>query len=121
CAFDGVDRTAEIDQKPVPGDFEDAALVLCDQRLQHFLASLLQGRQCAGLVLLHESAIADHIGSKNGGEPALGGFFCHVAPLPLVSPMLWIVWTAYCRVYRGPDVRLPSKSAVSPGRHDRPQ
>jgi len=56
-------------------------LVAADQRLQHLLASGLQGGQRAGLVLLHEAAVADHIGRENGGEPALDAFFGHVLPL----------------------------------------
>jgi len=55
--------------------------VAADQRLQHLLASGLQGGQGACLVLLHEAAVADHIGRENGGKPALDAFFGHVLPL----------------------------------------
>ena len=40
-------------------------------------AEVSQSRQRARLVLLHQPAVADNVGSKNGGEAALNAFFCH--------------------------------------------
>jgi hypothetical protein len=37
-------------------------------------------RQCARLILLHERAVADHVGGHDGGEAALSAFFGHVMP-----------------------------------------
>jgi hypothetical protein len=69
-AVHGVDSAAERDQHAVAGHLEDAAVMLGHQRLQHLLAPLLQRRQRAGLVLLHEAAVADHVGGENGGKTA---------------------------------------------------
>jgi hypothetical protein len=80
-ALHRTDSAAELDEHAIAGHLEDAPLVAGDQRLQHLLASGLQGGQRAGLVLLHEAAVADHIGRQNGGKPALDAFFGHVLPL----------------------------------------
>src|SRR5262249_36173890 len=51
--------------------------MLRDFRLKQLLAVGAQPRERAGLVLLHEPAVTDHIGGQNRGEPAL-----HAVALP---------------------------------------
>src|SRR5215510_9598099 len=51
--------------------------MLRDFRLKQLLAVGAQPRERAGLVLLHEPAVTDHIGGQNCGEPAL-----HAVALP---------------------------------------
>jgi hypothetical protein len=52
-----------------------------DDRLQHRGAPLLQGRERANLVRLHEAAVADHVGHQHGGQAAF-----HDLASPLASP-----------------------------------
>ena len=40
------------------------------KRLQHFFAAGLERDKSARFVALHEAALADHIGGKNGGKSA---------------------------------------------------
>jgi len=51
-------------------------------------------------VLLHEAAVADHIGGKDGGEAALGAFFGHVLPFRLKAAVQQIVVVLPRGVYR---------------------
>ncbi len=76
-ALHGVDGAGELHQHAIAHHLDDAALVLCYQRLEDALAPLPQRRQRAGLVLLHEPAVTDHIGGKDGGEAALSTFSGH--------------------------------------------
>jgi hypothetical protein len=50
-----------------------------DSRVDDLRALLLEPRQRAGLVSVHQAALPDHIGGENGGKPALGAFFNHLA------------------------------------------
>lgn len=68
---------------PSPGNLEDAPAVASDQRLQHLPAPRLERGERADFVALHKTAIANHIGSKNGGKTALGAFFGHGLQLTL--------------------------------------
>ena len=106
-AGDRVDRTGELDQHAVAHDLDDAAVMLGDQRIQDALTPLLQRRQRARLVLLHQSAVADHVGGKDGGEAALDAFFGHVARLLQRTQCARLYW---CPVEEsiGPDFRCGS-------------
>jgi hypothetical protein len=54
--------------------------MLCDQGLKDVSPSFLERSQGAGLIQLHETAVANYVGSENGGKPALDAFFGHVLP-----------------------------------------
>ena len=76
-ALHRVDSAGELNQHAVARDLEDPAPVMGDQRLQHFFAAGLERSERSGFVALHEAAVANHIGSKNSGKPALGAFLGH--------------------------------------------
>ena len=42
----------------------------CGLGIDEVVASGLESRMGAGLVLAHEAAVADHVGGKNDGQPA---------------------------------------------------
>ena len=71
CAFDRIDDAAEFHQQAVAHQLEDAAVVLGDRWLEQLLAVRTQPFERAGLILLHEPAVADHVGGKDSGEVAL--------------------------------------------------
>jgi hypothetical protein len=52
--------------------------MLGNRGLEDFPSTGLEGGERAGLVQLHEAAVADHIGRENGGKAALDAFFGHV-------------------------------------------
>ncbi len=68
-----VDDAGELHQRPVAHQFDDAAVVLGDLRLDQLPPVRLQRRQRPGLVALHQPAVAGDVGGQNGGEPALHG------------------------------------------------
>ena len=68
-----VDDAAELGQKAVAHQLEDAAVVLLDRRLEQLPAVRSEPLKRAGFVLLHEAAVADDVGGENGGEPAFYG------------------------------------------------
>ena len=72
-----VDRTAELHQRSVAHDLENAALDVATSGSSTSLAAGLERSQCIDLVLLHEPAVADYIGGENCGEAALDAFFGH--------------------------------------------
>ncbi len=78
-ALDGVDGAGEVHEDPIAHQLDDTAMVRGDDRLKDFLAAGLERGEGAGLVHLHETAVADHVGSQDRGEAALGAFFGHVA------------------------------------------
>jgi len=61
-ALHGIDRTAELNEHTITGDLENAALVLGNERLQQILSPSLERGERAGLVGLHHSALANHVG-----------------------------------------------------------
>src|SRR5262245_46465175 len=81
-ALGGVDGARELDQHTIACDLEDTALMLRDQRLQNLATARFEGGERAHLVLLHEAAVTNHVGSENGGQAALDALFGHVMPLP---------------------------------------
>jgi hypothetical protein len=70
-ALDGSDRARELDQGAVAHQFDQAAAVLVDQRVEDVLARGLECRKRPRFVGAQEAAVADHIGNKNGCKPAL--------------------------------------------------
>src|SRR5262245_18360994 len=66
-----INHACELSEKPIAHQLEDAAVMLLDLRLEQLLAMRPQAFECALLVLLHEPAIADYIGSYDGRELAL--------------------------------------------------
>ena len=52
-----------------------------DRRVYQLPAVGLEHGQGTHLVRLHEAAVADYIGGKDGGQPALHTFFSHGVPL----------------------------------------
>ena len=76
-ALDGIDRAAEFHQHAVAVHLEDAALVPGDDRFDHGAAPALERGQRAGLVLLHEPGIADHVRGDDRGDATLSAWFDH--------------------------------------------
>ena len=70
---DRVHRAAELDQDAVAHELDDAAAMVADDGLEDLPAALLQGRERAGLVRLHQAAVADHVGHQHGGQAAVHG------------------------------------------------
>ena len=72
-AGDRVHGAGELDQHAVAHELDDAAAMVADDRLEDGDAPLLQGRKRAGLVRLHQAAVADHVGHQHGGQAAVHG------------------------------------------------
>src|SRR4029078_4137319 len=58
-----IDRAAELYQRSITRDFEEAAVMPSHQRFKHLLSSRLERRQGPALVLFHQPAVADHVSS----------------------------------------------------------
>ena len=82
-ALDRVDGAGELDQHAIAHHLDDAATMPGNRGLEHFPSPALESGERAGLVQLHEAAVADHIGGQNGGKTALGALFGHVLPFCL--------------------------------------
>ena len=70
-AGNGIHHAWEFDQHPIPGQLDNASLVLRYFRVNQFRAQRFKCSQRGRLVLAHEPAVSDYIGGKNGGEAAL--------------------------------------------------
>jgi hypothetical protein len=81
-ALDRVDDAPEFRQQAVAHEFEDAAVVGRYLRPDEFNAVILQALEGLRFVLLHQSAVADDISGKNGGELAFH------ERAPLATPIL---------------------------------
>jgi hypothetical protein len=90
-ALNRIDHATELGQEPVSRQLEDAPSVLFDLRLEQFFAVRLQPRERTRLILLHESGVPHHIGSKDGREMTLGAFLDHRMRLPLEDAVAPIV------------------------------
>ena len=77
-AGDRIDHAAELAERAVAHELDDAAMVLRDQRLDEALAVVLEALERSRLVALDQARIADHIGRENGGKAAVdaGGGHC---------------------------------------------
>ena len=73
-----VDHAAKLDDRPVAGAFDDAAVVHGDGRINEIAAQRSQPRQGAVLVRAGQAAEADHVGGEDRGELAS---LCHPRPL----------------------------------------
>ena len=65
-----IDDAGELDQQPVAGGLDDAAVVRGDLGIDQLGAQSLEPRQRAFLVRPHQARIAGHIGGKDRGEAA---------------------------------------------------
>src|SRR5207247_8512424 len=79
-ALYGVGNTLEFDQHSVAGRFDDASLVLGNDRIDELEAVGPEPRESSRLVGFHQSAITDHVSRENRREPALATRF-HCARL----------------------------------------
>ena len=70
-ALDGIDDAGELDERAVAHELDDAAMELLDRGVDQFPAATLQSRKRADLILAHEAAVANHVGSKYCGKPSL--------------------------------------------------
>ena len=76
-ASDCIDNASKLYEKAVAHRFEYPAIVGFDDRIERFGDNRFDCGKRAFLILAYEPAIADYIGGKNGGEPALNGFYGH--------------------------------------------
>jgi len=58
----------------------------CDQWHQHIVPPRPQQRHRAGLIALHEPAVADHISGKNSGEAAVNAILGHGDAIAFQNP-----------------------------------
>ena len=68
----GVDDGGELAERAVAHQLDDAAAVLGDERLGQLLAVRLEAIEGAGLLTLHQPAVAGHVRGEDGGEATLG-------------------------------------------------
>ena len=59
-----------LDQHVVPGGLDQPAPVLGDRRIDQLQTMGLEARERARLIAFHQAAVADHVGGKDGREPA---------------------------------------------------
>jgi len=78
--FDRFDHAAELDNGAVALEIDEAAAVPGQERLDHLQAQPLQPAEGAGLVALHEPAVADHVRRHDGRQPALQPRLRHRRP-----------------------------------------
>ena len=69
--LDGLDDAGELDERAVAHELDHAAVVLLDLGLDQFATAPLQSLERTDLVLAHEAAVANHVGSKYCGKPSL--------------------------------------------------
>ena len=81
-ALNRVNDTPEFRQQPVAHELEDASVVGRYLRPDEFNAVILQALEGPRFVLSHQSAVADDISGKNGGELAFH------ERAPLATPIL---------------------------------
>ena len=65
-----VDHTAELDQQPVAGGFDQAATMLDDFWIKEFAAQRSKAFEGAALIGANQPRVAGHIGGEDGGEAA---------------------------------------------------
>ena len=80
-AMHGVHHTRKLHQHAVTRGLDDAATVLSDQRIDQGPPMGLERRKCAFLVQAHKTAIARHVGCKDGRKASVGTFLGHVITL----------------------------------------
>ena len=77
-AQDRIDNALEFDQHAVAGGLDNAAVVLCDGRIDELDPMGLETGERPRLVDLHQPAKADHVGGKDRRKPALWSRHAHV-------------------------------------------
>src|SRR5215467_4127189 len=71
CTLHRIDHACELGQEAISHQLEDASVTLLDLRLEQLPAMRPQALERAHLILLHEPAVAGHVGSHDGGELAI--------------------------------------------------
>jgi hypothetical protein len=66
-----IDHRAELCDRSVAHQLDNAPVMLSEQRVEHLATQSLEDRQGAGLVLLDEMGIADDVGGKDRRKPSL--------------------------------------------------
>ena len=66
-ATDRVDDARELGQRTVAHELDDAPPVLADGRVDGLVSVGLQARQGPLLIVIHEAAVADHVGGQDRG------------------------------------------------------
>jgi hypothetical protein len=77
-AFNRVNHAAELREQAVTHELEDAPMLPLDLWFKEILPMCAQPMKGVCLILLHESAIADDVSSKNGRQAALNAFLGHI-------------------------------------------
>jgi hypothetical protein len=76
-AVNRIDDAAELDQEPVAHGFDQAAPVFTDGRVNDLVELIVETGARSRLIVSHESAVADHIGSQDCCQPPLDALFGH--------------------------------------------
>ncbi len=85
-AFHRIDDAAEFDQGAIAHQLDDTPTVAFDLGVDEFGPVRLQGIERTDLVLAHQAAVADHVGTQDSGKPAFHTVPCHEsAPLTRMS------------------------------------
>jgi len=66
----GVDNAGELDQQPIAGRLDDAAVMFCNFGVDHLGAERLQPAERPFLIGSNEARVSRHIGGENGRKPA---------------------------------------------------
>jgi hypothetical protein len=69
-----IDDTGKLKEQAIASGFDYAAAVLLNFGIGHLPPKRLQPPERSFLVGTHQSAVARHIGSENGGQPAFDAF-----------------------------------------------
>ncbi|ESX63972.1 hypothetical protein X759_32575 [Mesorhizobium sp. LSHC420B00] len=78
----GVNNAGELSQNPIAGRLENPTHVFGDLWIDQLGPQRPQRSQRAHLVMAHEPAVTDHIGSEYGGQTALHGALDHARTPP---------------------------------------
>ena len=92
---DRIDDGVELHQGSVAHELDDAALMLGEQRIDHFSTQRLDRRERRRLVRFDQARIADDVGRHDRRQPPFYPGGCQREPLRFCGP-------AYClNPYRG--------------------
>lgn len=69
-AAGGIDRAGKFHQGPIAGQLEDTAAMFCDLWIEQLAAARLERGECDFFVIVHQTAVTDHIGRKERGQPS---------------------------------------------------
>src|SRR5262245_64520461 len=78
-----IHRATELDEHAIAHNFENAAAMTGNYRLQHILASRLESGERASLVVAHQPTVPNDVGGQYCGKPALDKVFDHSGSCPL--------------------------------------